>query len=96
MVLSARRLRRLPAVVPRQVPRPALLLDAVRLFDAEAAPVEGGITFGAGIRLAGPHPVTPDVAAKSNLPQGHAWMATDPDRFRVFDSGDPAPLPLTG
>jgi hypothetical protein len=81
MKLSARRLRRLPALVLRQ---PADLLDAVRLFDPEAAPTDGGIAFGAGIRLSGPHRVTPDLADKTNLPQGHAWVVSDSGPFQTW------------
>lgn len=84
MKLSARRLRRLPAVVLPQVPRQAWLLDAVRRFDPDAAETEGGISFGAGIRLAGPQTVTPDVAGKANLPQGHAWMVSDSGPFQTW------------
>ncbi|GAB3989926.1 hypothetical protein GCM10029978_116420 [Actinoallomurus acanthiterrae] len=80
--VSARRLRKVPAVVLPRTPEPQRLLSAVRLFDPEAAPVDGGITFGAGVRLAGPHPVTPDLAAKSNLPQGQAFVASDSGPFQ--------------
>jgi len=84
MKLSARRLRRLPAVVLPQVPRQAWLLDAVRRFDPDATETDGGISFGAGLRLAGPQPVTPDVAGKANLPQGHAWMVSDSGPFQSW------------
>jgi hypothetical protein len=84
MGLSARRLRKLPAVVLPQVPPPARLLETVRLFDPAAAPVDGGITFGAGIRLAGPHPVTPDLTAKADLPRGHAFVVSDSGPFQSW------------
>ena len=61
---SARKLRKVPAVVLPQPPEPGRLLAAVQRFDPEAAPVDGGVTFGAGVRLAGPFPVTPDLADK--------------------------------
>lgn len=81
MKLSPRRLRRLPAVV---LPRPANLLDAVRLFDPDAAPTDGGIAFGAGIRLSGPHPVSADLSAKAGIPQGHAWVVSDSGPFQTW------------
>lgn len=84
MKLSPRRLRRLPAVVLPQIPKPEWMLDAVRRFDPDAAPVEGGISFGAGIRLAGPQPVTPDIAAKSSLPHGNAWVVSDSGPFQTW------------
>jgi hypothetical protein len=84
MKLSARRLRRLPAVVLPQVPQQAWLLDAVRRFDPDAKEVEGGISFGAGIRLAGPQRITPDIAAKTDLPPGHAWVASDSGPFQTW------------
>jgi hypothetical protein len=85
MKLSARRLRRLPAVVLPQVPQQAWLLDAVRRFDPDAAPVEeGGISFGAGIRLAGPQRITPETSAKTGLPPGHAWVASDSGPFQTW------------
>jgi hypothetical protein len=85
MKLSARRLRRLPAVVLPQVPQHAWLLDAVRRFDPYATPVEdGGISFGAGIRLAGPQRITPETAAKTGLPLGHAWVASDSGPFQTW------------
>lgn len=84
MKLSARRLRRLPALVLPQVPQQARLLDAVRRFDPEAAETEGGISFGAGIRLAGPYTISPDVAGKANLPRGHAWMVSDSGPFQTW------------
>ena len=84
MSLSVRRLRRLPAVVVPRVPPQEHLLNTVRLFDPEAAPVDGGITYGAGIRLAGPYPVTPDVAEKASLPQGHAYLMSDSGPFQTW------------
>lgn len=84
MRFSARRLRKVPAFVLPQVPRQEWLLDAVRRFDPEATAVEGGISFGAGIRLAGPHPITPDIADKTNLPPGHAWVASDSGPFQTW------------
>jgi hypothetical protein len=85
MKFSARRLRRLPAVVLPQVPQQAWLLDAVRRFDPDAAPVEdGGISFGAGIRLAGPQRITPEIAAKTGLTPGHAWVASDSGPFQTW------------
>jgi hypothetical protein len=84
MKVSARRLRKLPALVLPQVPRHDWLLDAVRRFDPDAAPVEGGISFGAGTRLSGPYDITQDLAAKANIPQGHAWMATDSGPFQTW------------
>jgi hypothetical protein len=84
MKLSARRLRKLPAVVLPQVPRQAWLLDAVRRFDPDATETDGGISFGAGIRLAGPQPVSADVAGKAHLPQGHAWMVSDSGPFQSW------------
>ena len=82
MGVSARRLRKMPAVVLPRPPEPQRLLSAIRLFDPEAAQVDGGIAFAAGVRLAGPEPVTPDLAAKSNLPQGHAFVASDSGPFQ--------------
>jgi hypothetical protein len=84
MRFSARRLRRLPAVVFPQAPRQEELLGAVRRFDPGAAAVEGGVSFGAGIRLAGPYPVTPEVAARANVPQGHLWMTSDSGPFQTW------------
>lgn len=80
---SARKLRKVPAAVLPQPPEPARLLAAVRLFDPAAAPVDGGVTFGAGVRLAGPFPVTPELADKAGLPPGHGYMASD---FGPFQS----------
>jgi hypothetical protein len=84
MRFSARRLRRVPAVVFPQVPRQEQLLGAVRRFDPAAAAVDGGISFGAGIRLAGPYPVTPELAARVNLPQGYVWMTSDSGPFQTW------------
>lgn len=84
MRLSARRLRKVPAVVLSQPPEPGRLLEAVRRFDPEAAPVDGGIAFAAGVRLAGPHPVDPDVADKAGVPQGHAFVASDSGPFQTW------------
>lgn len=84
MKVSARRLRRLPALVLPQVPPPAWLLDAVRRFDPDAVEVEGGISFGAGIRLAGPQNIAAGVAAKAHIPHGHTWMATDSGPFQTW------------
>lgn len=84
MKLSARRLRRLPAVVLPQVPRQEWLLDAVRRFDPGAAVTDGGISFGAGIRLAGPQPILPDMAQKAGVPHGHAWMTSDSGPFQTW------------
>ncbi|GAB2814528.1 hypothetical protein GCM10027176_18920 [Actinoallomurus bryophytorum] len=85
MKLSARRLRRLPAVVLPQVPQHAWLLDAVRRFDPDAVPVEDtSISFGAGIRLAGPQRITSETAAKIGLPPGHAWVASDSGPFQTW------------
>lgn len=82
MGLSARRLRKVPAVVLPRPPEPQRWLAAIRRFDPEAAPVDGGVAFGAGVRLAGPHPVTSDLAAKSTLPEGHAFVASDSGPFQ--------------
>jgi hypothetical protein len=84
MKLSARRLRRLPAVVLPQVPHPDQLLDAVRRFDPDAAPTEGGISFGAGIRLSGPQQITTDMADKAEVPPGHAWVTSDSGPFQSW------------
>jgi hypothetical protein len=84
MGMSARRLRKVPAVVLPRPPEPQRWLTAIRLFDPEAAPVDGGVAFGAGVRLAGPHPVTPDLAAKGGLPQGHAFVASDSGPFQTW------------
>ncbi len=80
--LTARRLRKLPAVVFPDVP--VRLLDTVRLFDPDAAAVEDGITFGAGVRLSGPYPVTPELAAKVNIPEGAAYAASDGGPFQTW------------
>jgi hypothetical protein len=82
--LSARRLRRLPAVVLPYVPPQAQMLDAVRRFDPEAAPTDGGISFGAGVRLAGPQQITTDMAGKAAVPQGHAWVTSDSGPFQTW------------
>jgi hypothetical protein len=63
---------------------PERLLDAVRLFDPEATLVDGGITFGAGVRLAGPEAVTPNLARKTGLPQGHVWVVSDEGPFPTW------------
>jgi hypothetical protein len=84
MRLSARRLRRLPAVVLPQAPAQGWLLDAVRRFDPDAAQVEGGISFGAGVRLAGPQPITAESALKVGLPPGSAWVASDSGPFQTW------------
>lgn len=84
MNFSARRLRRLPAVVLPRVPEQAWLLDAVRRFDPEAAATEGGISFGAGIRLAGPQRITTDLAQKAMMPQGYAWVTSDSGPFQTW------------
>jgi hypothetical protein len=82
MRLSGRRLRRLPAVVfPREQ---GGLLDAVRRFDPGAAPVDGGISFGAGVRLAGPHVITAEAAVKVGLPPGSAWVVSDSGPFATW------------
>ena len=82
MTPSVRKLRKVPAVVLPQPPDPRALLAVVRLFDPDAAPVDGGVTFGAGVRLAGPFPVTPDLADKVRLPQGHGFAASDYGPFQ--------------
>jgi hypothetical protein len=84
MKVSARRLRKLPALVLPQVPRRDWLVDAVRRFDPDAAEVDGGIAFGAGIRLAGPQTITPEISAKTRIPQGHAWMVSDSGPFQTW------------
>jgi hypothetical protein len=84
MKLSARRLRRLPAVVLPQVPQQAQLLDTVRRFDPDAALTDGGISFGAGIRLAGPQQITPDLGQKAEVPPGHAWVTSDSGPFQTW------------
>lgn len=84
MKLTARRLRRLPAVVLPQVPRQAWLLDVVRRFDPNAIITDGGIAFGAGIRLAGPQPIMPDLAQAARVPHGHAWMTSDSGPFQTW------------
>jgi hypothetical protein len=82
MGVTARRLRKVPAVVLPRLPEPDRWLAAIRLFDPEAVPVDGGVAFAAGARLAGPHPVTPDLAAKARLPEGHAFVASDSGPFQ--------------
>jgi len=82
--MKIRRLRKLPALVLPHVPRQEALLDAVRRFDPEATPVDGGIAFGAGIRLAGPQPITSETGDKANLPPGHAWVASDSGPFQTW------------
>ncbi|HEY0693463.1 MAG TPA: hypothetical protein VGD71_31035 [Kribbella sp.] len=84
MRFSARRLRRLPAVVLPQAPEQGWLLEAVRRFDPGAATVEGGISFGAGIRLAGPYPITAEAAVKVGLPPGSAWVVSDSGPFETW------------
>jgi hypothetical protein len=81
MKFSARRLRRLPAVVLPQVPQHAWLLDAVRRFDPDAREVEGGISFSAGNRL---QRIVPELAKKTGLPPGHAWVASDNGPFQTW------------
>lgn len=81
MKFSARRLRRLPAVILPQVPQQAWLLDAVRRFDPDAREVEGGISFGAGNRL---QRIAPDLAKKTGLPPGHVWVASDSGPFQTW------------
>jgi hypothetical protein len=46
--------------------------------------VDGGITFGAGVRLAGPHTVTAEFEAKTGFPQGHAFVASDSGPFETW------------
>jgi hypothetical protein len=82
--MRVRRLRKRPALVLPQVPHPGRLLDAVRRFDPGATPVDGGIAFGAGIRLAGPQAITADAAAKAGVPAGHAWMVSDSGPFQTW------------
>jgi hypothetical protein len=84
MKVSARRLRKLPALVLPQVPQHDWLLDAVRRFDPDATPVDGGIAFGAGIRLAGPQRITSEMAARTRIPPGHAWMVSDSGPFQTW------------
>lgn len=79
--VSARRLRKVPAVVLPQVPPADSLLQSVRLFDPDATSVDGGVAFGAGVRLSGPHPVDDGLAAKTGLPHGYAFVATDSGPF---------------
>lgn len=79
-----RRLRKRPALLLKQLPRQDQLLDAVRHFDPDAAPVDTGIAFGAGIRLAGPQTITPERAAKAQVPPGHAWIVSDSGPFQTW------------
>ena len=80
--MKARRLRKLPAVVFPAPPE--RLLDTVRLFDPGAAQVEGGIAFGAGVRLSGPFAITREVGAKLNIPLGSAYAASDGGPFQTW------------
>ncbi len=80
--MRSRRLKKLPAVVFQQ--RPDGLLDTVRLFDPDAARTEGGITFGAGIRLSGPYTITQEISPKVDLPPGHAYAASDDGPFQMW------------
>ena len=79
-----RRLRKLPALVLPHTPPPDRLLDAVRRFDPDASPVDGGIAFGAGLRLAGPQRISPKEAAKAKIPPGHAWVVSDSGPFQTW------------
>ena len=85
MKLSARRLRRLPAVVLPQVPQHAWLLGRVRRFDPYAAPVEdGGVCSARGSGSPGRRGSAPETAAKTGLPLGHAWVASDSGPFQTW------------
>jgi hypothetical protein len=82
--MKVRRLRKLPALVLPQVPPRDRLLDAVRRFDPDATAVDGGIAFGAGLRLAGPEAIGPETAAKAQIPPGHVWVVSDSGPFQSW------------
>jgi hypothetical protein len=82
--MKVRRLRKLPALVLPQVPPQDRLLEAVRRFDPDATVVDGGIAFGAGLRLAGPQAIGPQLAAKAQIPPGHAWVVSDSGPFQTW------------